>query len=36
MYMENGTITMPPGEAIAELNAKEYTPYQLIKYELEA
>lgn len=33
MYMENGTITMPPGEAIAEVDAEEYTPYHYIKYD---
>jgi hypothetical protein len=33
--MENGTITMPSGEAIAEIDAKEYTSYQLIKYDWE-
>lgn len=35
MYMENGTITMPPGKAIAEVDAEEYTPYQMIKYDWE-
>ncbi len=35
MYMENGTITMPPGEVIAELDAEEYAPYHFIKYDWE-
>jgi acetoacetate decarboxylase len=33
MYMENGTVTMPPGEAIAEVDAESYTPYHYIKYD---
>jgi len=35
MYMENGSITMPPGEVIAELDADEYAPYHFIKYDWE-
>ena len=35
MYMENGTITMPPGEVVVEIDADEYTPYHFIKYDWE-
>jgi len=34
-YMENGTITMPPGEVVAEIDADEYAPYHFIKYDWE-
>jgi acetoacetate decarboxylase len=33
MYMENGTILMPPGKVIAEIDADEYAPYHGIKYD---
>jgi acetoacetate decarboxylase len=33
MYMEDGTITMPPGEFLTEIDAEEYTQYQMIKYD---
>ncbi|MHA3964427.1 MAG: acetoacetate decarboxylase family protein [Candidatus Thorarchaeota archaeon SMTZ1-45] len=35
MYMENGIITMPPGEVIAEVDAEDYAPYHFIKYDWE-
>ncbi|MHA1963227.1 MAG: acetoacetate decarboxylase family protein [Candidatus Thorarchaeota archaeon] len=35
-YSENATITMPPGNAIKEIDAEEYTPYQIIKYDWDA
>jgi acetoacetate decarboxylase len=35
MYMENGIITMPPGEVVAEVDAEEYAPYHFIKYDWE-
>ena len=34
-YMENGTILMPPGVVIAEVDADEYAPYHFIKYDWE-
>ena len=34
-YFENGTITMPPGEVVAEIDAEEYAPYHFIKYDWE-
>ena len=35
-YMENGTILMPPGVVVAEIDAEEYTPYHSIKYDWES
>jgi acetoacetate decarboxylase len=32
-YMEKGTIIMPPGKVVTEIDAKEYTPYHGIKYD---
>lgn len=32
-YSEGATITMPPGNAIAEIDAEEYTLYHYIKYD---
>lgn len=34
-YMENGTITMPPGNVVVEIDAEEYTRYHFIKYDWE-
>ncbi len=35
MFMEDGKITMPPGEILAEIDSEEYAPYQSIKYDWE-
>ena len=35
-YSENATIIMPPGNAITEIDAEEYSPYQIIKYDWES
>jgi len=35
-YMENGTVTMPPGKVVAEIDAEEYTRYHFIKYDFES
>ncbi|MHA2395907.1 MAG: acetoacetate decarboxylase family protein, partial [Candidatus Thorarchaeota archaeon] len=35
-YSENATITMPPGTAIKEVDADEYSKFQLIKYDWES
>lgn len=32
-YSENATILMPPGNAITEIDAEEYSPYHVIKYD---
>lgn len=32
-YTEGMTLRMPPGKILAELDAKEYTPHSLIKYD---
>lgn len=32
-FSENATIIMPPGNAITTIDAEEYTPYQMIKYD---
>jgi len=32
-YSENATITMPPGNAIVTIDAEEYTPFHVIKYD---
>lgn len=32
-YTEGATITMPPGEIVAELDRDKYAPYQFIKYD---
>lgn len=32
-YSENATIVMPPGNPITAIDAEEYTPYQIIKYD---
>ena len=34
-FMENGTILMPPGKVVAELDAEEYSQYHGIKYDWE-
>lgn len=35
MFMEDGKITMPPGEILAEIDSEEYAPYHSIKYDWE-
>jgi hypothetical protein len=32
-YSEKATIVMPPGNPISAIDAEEYTPYQIIKYD---
>jgi len=34
-YSENATVTMPPGNAIVTIDAEEYTPFHVIKYDWE-
>lgn len=34
-YMENGSILMPPGTVIAEIDAEEYSLYHMNKYDWE-
>ena len=33
MYMENGTVLMPPGKVVAEIDADKYAQYHGIKYD---
>jgi len=32
-YSENATVIIPPGNAIVTIDAEEYTPFQVIKYD---
>ena len=34
-YTEDGTILMPPGQVVAEIDADDYAPYHVIKYDWE-